>query len=57
MHMLSKLINTTSFYSSMVERNTVNILINVRFILRARKSYEFMRVSLMVELSITATKI
>ena len=28
-----------SFYSSMVERNTVNILINVRFILKAYINY------------------
>ena len=43
----------------MVERNTVNILINVRFILRARykKFKKLIRVSLMVKQSTTDTKI
>ena len=43
----------------MVERDTVNILINVRFILRARykKFKKLTRVSLMVEQSTTDTKI
>ena len=42
-------------YSSMVERNTVNIFIDVQFILRAKKA--FRHVSLMVELCVTATMI
>jgi hypothetical protein len=41
-----------SLYSSTVERDTVNILIYVQFILRAYK-----RVNLMVEYCVSATKV
>lgn len=43
-------------YSSRVEQNTVNIWIDVQFILRARFR-KFRRVSLMVELCVSATSI
>ena len=48
----------SSLYSSTVERNTVNILIDVRFILSAMyKEYVLIRVSQMVRHCVSATKI